>query len=249
MPKVLSLIVLLAGCVVFKVPETFTYKQIKTPNFELVSWQKITQTSAPYRIYIEGDGNAFNAYGKPTTDPTPRGTLMRNLAFADTNPNVIYLSRPCQYIKTGICQQRYWTTARFSPEIINAEYDAVKEIANTNPVILIGYSGGAQVAGLLASAKTGLNIKKIITIAGNLDHLVWTQHHHLPALDESLNLADYQMEFAKIPQIHYVGAKDNIIPPILTKRFINTSEKIILIPNATHTKGWESIFTHIYAEN
>ncbi|MCM1324024.1 MAG: hypothetical protein NC218_07670 [Acetobacter sp.] len=249
MQKVLSLIVLLAGCTTLVIPESFTYKQIKTTNFEIASWQKITNPTATYRIYIEGDGNAFNAYGKPTTDPTPKGIFMRNLAFADTKPNVIYLARPCQYIKRGICQQRHWTSARFAPEIINAEYEVIKKIAGTNPVILIGYSGGAQIVGLLAAAKTGLNIKKIITIAGNLDHLVWTQYHNLPPLNESMNLADYQSQFAKIPQIHYVGEKDDIIPPSLSQQFINTPENLIIIPNATHIKGWESIYPQIYADN
>lgn len=51
------------------------------------------------------------------------------------------------------------TTARFALEVINAEYEAIKNIADNNPVILIGFSGGAQVAGLVATAKPGLNVK------------------------------------------------------------------------------------------
>lgn len=86
---------------------------------------------------------------------------MRELAFEDDSPNVVYLARPCQYIKSPICSKRHWTTARFAPEVINAEYAAVKQIADGNPVILIGFSGGAQVAGLIASAKPGLNVKKL----------------------------------------------------------------------------------------
>lgn len=249
MIKVLSFIVFLAGCATIAVPENFSYQPIKTNGFEIASWQKITNPAAPYRIYIEGDGNAFNARGRPTADPTPRGKLLRMLAFADTNPNVIYLARPCQYINSGSCRQRHWTTARFAPEVVNAEYDAVKQIAGSSPVILIGYSGGAQVAGLLATAKQGPNVKKVITIAGNLDHLAWTQYHHLPPLNESMNLADYQTAFAKIPQTHYAGGKDDVIPPIFTQQFINAPEKIIIVPNATHSEGWESVYPQIYADN
>ena len=95
---------------------------------------------------------AFNARGKATQDPTPHGTLVRELAFGDNSPNVIYLARPCQYVKSPICSKRHWTTARFSPEVINAEYEAIKNIASNNPVILIGFSGGAQVAGLVTTA-------------------------------------------------------------------------------------------------
>ncbi|MDD7312777.1 MAG: alpha/beta hydrolase, partial [bacterium] len=64
----------------------------------MASWQKITHPTAPYKIYIEGDGHAFNAHGQPTGNPTPKGTLVRELAFGDNHENVIYLARPCQYV-------------------------------------------------------------------------------------------------------------------------------------------------------
>ena len=69
-------------------PADFVYKEVETRNFTLASRQKVTNPAAPYKIYIEGDGYAFNA---------------REPAFDDDSPNVIYLARPCQYIKSGIC--------------------------------------------------------------------------------------------------------------------------------------------------
>ena len=110
------------------------YKEVETRNFTLASWQKVTNPAAPYKIYIEGDGCAFNARGKATQDQTPRGTLVRELAFGDDSQNVIYFARPCQYIKSPICSKRHWTTARFALEVINAEYEAIKNIADNNPV-------------------------------------------------------------------------------------------------------------------
>lgn len=115
-------------------PAEFVYKEVETRNFTLASWQKVTNPAAPYKIYIEGDGYAFNARGKATQDQTPRGTLVRELAFGDDSPNVIYFARPCQYIKSPICSKRHWTTARFALEVINAEYEAIKNIADNNPV-------------------------------------------------------------------------------------------------------------------
>ena len=115
-------------------PAEFVYKEVETRNFTLASWQKVTKPAAPYKIYIEGDGYAFNARGKATQDQTPRGTLVRELAFGDDSPNVIYFARPCQYIKSPICSKRHWTTARFALEVINAEYEAIKNIADNNPV-------------------------------------------------------------------------------------------------------------------
>ena len=248
MLKIIAMVLFLNACTALEIPNEYKYKIIKTPNFELASWQKISDIKAPYKIYIEGDGRAFNAHGKPSQDPTPRGTLVRTLAFQDKSPNVVYLARPCQFIKSGICSKRHWTTARFSPEVIAAEYDAVKQIADKNPVILIGFSGGAQVAGLIATAKQGLNVKKIITVAGNLDHQAWTSYHKLPPLNESISLKDYRAKFQKIPQTHYVGDKDEVILPFLVKNFA-LEKNVITVKGATHNQGFESIYQDIWQEN
>lgn len=248
MQKIFAIILLLCGCQGLVIPDDFNYKIIKTRNFELASWQKINNPQGVFKIYIEGDGYAFNAYGRPSQDPTPRGTLLRKIAFGDKSPNVVYLARPCQYVKSKICSQRHWTSARFAPEVINAEYEAVKQIAGDNPVVLIGFSGGAQVAGLIASAKVGLNVKKIITIGGNLDHLAWTKYHSLPALNESMNLESYRSQFLKIPQVHYVGSEDNVIPPQLVKDFVGNAAPVIEVCGASHNNGWQSIVADIHRE-
>lgn len=241
-------VLFLFACSTVKIPDDFVYKEIKTRTFTLASWQKITQPQGVYKIYIEGDGYAFNAYGKPTQDPTPRGALLREIAFADPSPNVVYLARPCQFISSPICSQRHWTTARFAPEVINAEYEAVKQIAGAHEVILIGFSGGAQIAGLISVAKPGLKVKKLITIAGNLDHLAWTQYHNLPELNESLNLESYQQQYLKIPQVHFVGTDDKIIPPVLTETFVNGKSPIVKVEGATHSSGWENAYPLIWGE-
>lgn len=246
---ILILSLLLGGCASITIPDNFAYKEIQAGEFKLASWQKITEPQGVYKIYIEGDGYAFDAGGRPTKNPTPKSTLVRELAFGDNTPNVIYLARPCQYVTSPICSKRHWTTARFAPEIINASFSAVQQIAGDNPVILVGFSGGAQIAGLISAAKKGLNVKKIITIAGNLDHLAWTRYHNLPPLSESMNLENYRQPFAEIPQLHYVGSQDNIIPPHLVKDFIQNDEQVITIPNATHNTGWNGIYQKIQIED
>ena len=131
------LILPLIGCSSVNIPDSYHYRIVQTRDFELASWQKLTDADAPVKFYIEGDGHAFNAHGQPSLDPTPRGTLVRELAFGDSSPNVVYLARPCQYIKSGICSQRHWTTARFAPEVLNDEYQADNEISGGREVILI----------------------------------------------------------------------------------------------------------------
>lgn len=241
-------LIFVASCSTINIPNNFAYKEIKTRTFTLASWQKITQPQGVYKIYIEGDGYAFNAYGKPTQDPTPRGALLREIAFADPSPNVVYLARPCQFVSSPICSQRHWTTARFAPEVINAEYDAVKQIAGEHEVILIGFSGGAQIAGLISVAKPGLNTKKLITIAGNLDHLTWTQYHNLPPLNESLNLESYRQQYLTIPQVHFAGTDDDNIPPRLTECFVEGKWPIVKVEGATHSSGWENAYPLIWGE-
>ena len=73
MKKIFLLLLLLSGCHSITVPDSFMYKEIETDSYKLASWQKITDIKSPIRIYIEGDGYAFNHLGYPTTNPTPRG--------------------------------------------------------------------------------------------------------------------------------------------------------------------------------
>ena len=229
-----------------KAPNNYTYKEIDTRVFTLATWQKVTSPTAPYKIYIEGDGNAFNSKGKPTKDPTPKEFTLRKMAFADPAPNVIYIARPCQFIMSQNCSQRHWTTARFAPEVMNSTAEAIKKIANNKPITLIGYSGGAQIAGLIAANKPDLNITKLITIAGNLDHEAWTNYHNLPRLNESMSLNDYKNNYLKFPQTHFVGEDDKIIPVKITKDFLQKDNNLIIIKNTSHNKNWEQAYPKIF---
>ena len=238
---------LLCGCNSVIIPQSFQYKEVVTDDFTLASWQKLTDSTAPVKFYIEGDGFAFNAHGQPTSDPTPHGKMIREMAFGDNSPNVVYLARPCQYVMSAKCQQRYWTTARFAPETVRSTFQAIQKIAPDKELILVGFSGGAQVAGLVAVREPSLKVKKLITVGGNLDHQAWTAYHHLPDLAESLNLKDYQQTYLKIPQVHYVGKKDEIITPQLNVDFAGANN-VVIVDDASHGSGWESIYTAVWDE-
>lgn len=237
--------VVIAGCASIVPPDEFVYSEVKTSGFTLASWQKMTEPGSAVKIYIEGDGNAFDYKSQPTGNPTPKGYLTRNLAFNDPSPNVVYLARPCQFVQDAECTEQYWTTARFAPEVIRSTYEAVEGIAGNNEIILIGYSGGAQVAILLAEHYPDLSIRKIITIAGVLDHTAWTMHHGDPPLVESLNISST----LKVRQLHYAGSKDKVVPPALVWQVVSDESTVVIVPNATHTKGYETIFPLIWSEN
>jgi pimeloyl-ACP methyl ester carboxylesterase len=219
----------------FDYKEDFVYKEIQTDYFTIAVWQKTGLSSnskynskynPEYIIYIEGDGNSFNSRGYPTLNPTPKDSKLKKLAFKSKSDNVIYMARPCQFVKDKKCNQSYWTATRFSKEVIDSMSQAIKSIIEDNEVILVGYSGGAQVSGLIAVGDYNINITKLITIAGNLDHKSWTNHHKISKLSGSLDLNDYKEEYLKIPQIHYVGERDKVVPSFLTEKFVEKSRTI-----------------------
>ena len=76
-------------------------------------------------------------------------------------------------------------------------------------VALVGYSGGGAVVALVAAGRT--DVVKLTTVAGNLDHAEWTKKHMISPLSGSLNPADYWRRLVDIPQVHYVGGRDEII--------------------------------------
>jgi len=116
--------------------------------------------------------------------------------------------------------------------------------ARTKQLVLIGYSGGAQIAGLLA-VRHPEQVRHVITIAGVLDHAAWTSYHGDDPLTDSLNLITWQSEFRKLPQTHYAGAKDTIVPPSLIQA-VAADDTVVIVPRATHDSGYSSVYHQIY---
>ena len=243
MKKILFVLLLLCGCRGIVVPDTFAYKEIQTDSYKLASWQKITDKSQPIRIYIEGDGYAFNYAGQPTNNPTPRGTFLREIAFNDPNANVVYLARPCQFVKDKHCTQKDWTTGRFSQDIVNSTTQAIKKISGKQEIILIGYSGSALLSGLVIKQNPQLPVKKWITIAGVLNHTKWTEDLNLPPLKDSIDLE----KLPAVPQLHLIGDKDTTVSYKLTESLVD-NKNLIVIPSATHDKGYENYLSNVYGK-
>ncbi len=224
-------------------PVGFSYKELETKAYRIASWQKITHPGAPVRFYIEGDGYSFNHSGQPTSNPTPKGRFMRDLAFNDPNPNVVYLARPCQYVEDEQCSYSNfaWTTGRFSKAVVDSMSNAIEQIADGKSVVLIGYSGGAMISGLVIGRNSNLDVQKWITVAGVLNHSMWTGYHKVRPLVDSLELRS----IPRVPQVHFVGEKDGVVPPSLTEQVV-TRNTIYIVPGATHTSGFDGIKSLIY---
>ncbi len=243
------LVGLLSGCATQSPLTDFRFQTQSVPPYILASWYQITQPGEPIRIYIEGDGQSFDINGRPTDNPTPKSQFLREIVANDPNPNVAYLGRPCQYMLAGACAEKDWTVGRFSPQVIrsmNQAVNALRKKAQTSDIVLIGYSGGAQVAGLIGVQNAA--VKEVITIAGVLDVADWTAYHNDPPLTESLNLKDYKADFDKIPQRHYVGGRDKTVPPELIKRFGADEKTVVVVPKAKHGSGFEPIYKELYQQ-
>lgn len=230
MYKLFIILLCLCGCAGSPyIPANYEKSVVSTNGFDIAVWQKKTDTISPVHIYIEGDGHAFNGRGMPTSDPSPKSTFLRDLAFSDTSPNVVYIARPCQFIMSPQCEQTYWTDGRFNRAVIDSMAAAIKQIAGKAPIILIGYSGGAMVSGLVIEHYPELNVKKWITVAGVLNHADWTEYFGDSSLSNSMNLE----VLPNVAQVHYAGTKDNVVPPELTNKW-TAGENMILVNEATH---------------
>lgn len=225
-------------------------KDIKTSTFNLFSLQKTPKSCKNniINIYIEGDGLSWISRNQISLNPTPINPIALKLMLSDTKSNcTIYIARPCQYLNSNICEEKYWTSHRFNTKVIESYNEALDIIKNDNKnsnFNLIGYSGGATVALLIASNRDDIN--SITTVAGNLDTDAWTKIHNISKLDGSLNPADYSEKLENIKQHHLIGTVDSIIPKEIYQSYINKFENKKNITysthEATHNNGWEDIY-------
>lgn len=224
-------IAVLCACTTLLVgPFNFTYSPIKTQTFEIATWHKTNNAKDPIHIYIEGDGRAFNSQGQPTDNPTPRDMFLRNLVGQDEHTNIAYIGRPCQFVDDPTCKQSDWTDGRFSANAVDAVAVAIKTVAKGRPIILVGYSGGAMISGLIIQRHPEMNIQKWITIAGVLNHADWTEHFGDQPLSKSLDMCT----LPRIKQLHYVAENDTTVPVALSRKWIADERNLVVVPDAKH---------------
>lgn len=217
------------------------FRAVTTDTFRLAAWVRLRDPSQPVTVYIEGDGAAYDANGYPSRDPTPRTALALSLAATDPSANVIYLARPCQYLHDPQCQPADWTTHRFDEPALKAQSDALDRLIPKGARLhLIGYSGGADIAAVLAARRS--DAASLRTIAGNLDPYGVNRLH---ATTEKLMAVDplgVATQLTAMPQRHFVGRRDRVVPAEIAQRFIaaegpNACVKTTVV-DADHESGW-----------
>lgn len=180
---------------------------------------------APLIVYLEGDGLAFLGSHTISPDPTPNDPVGLRMALAHGNAAVAYLARPCQYAASGPCGPAYWTSHRYAPEVVaslNLATDAIKSRVGANHVILVGYSGGGALAVLMASKRS--DMAGLVTVAGNLDLAAWTHIQKLTPLFGSLDPAEAAASIAAIPQVHFIGGRDDVVPNEVSQSYFRRVE-------------------------
>ena len=229
-------------------PAWMVERQIAAGPFALTAFERMHERYAPANVYIEGDGVAWLSKKRPSMDPTPKNPVALHLASRDKAENVVYLARPCQFSKmvdpNQACDQAYWTGKRYAPEIVASYNEALDEIRrryNIEGFNLIGFSGGGTLAALLAAERE--DVLSFRTVAGNLDHRAHSDYHEVSYLSGSLNPPEFAAKLARVPQNHFIGGQDEIVPPTVLHSYLqavgeSNCIQYQFIQEAEHEKGW-----------
>ena len=210
---------------------------------------QVSTAQQHWHVYIEGDGRAVNALGRPSLDPTPRTPLLLPMMIADPSPS-LYLGRPC-YFDTADpnCNPVNWTLARYSKDTVTSMAAALqRHISRQDTITLIGHSGGGTLAVLLAKYLN--NVNTVVTLAGNLQVEKWTRYHHYSPLTESLDPAAQAPLPACIQQYHFAGADDDEILPIWIEEYTREqpSSHFWRLEGTDHRRGWPLWWTLVKLE-
>ena len=223
-------------------PTWMIKRDISAAPFILRAYERIHERGGIANIYIEGENSEISLTS------TPFNPVALHLASKDKSENVIYIARPCQYTGmlsvTDKCNSSYSNEASFSEDVIEAYNTALDDIANRYNIKtfnVIGYSGGGALATLLAAKRS--DIVSLRTVAGILDHNAYTTLHGSPAMTKSINPLIEAASLTKMPQYHFIGGRDNIVPPTIIHSFMQSMPptnciQTMLVQEAKHSTGW-----------
>ncbi len=237
----------------------FKRQNIPTTSFTLFSLLRPAKdnNNKTLHVYIEGDGQAWLTRYRPSSDPTPTNTTTLDIAKSDPSTgSILYLARPCQYLRKSQvqqCDKKYWTSHRFSNEVITATdeaIDVIKKQVGANKVVLVGFSGGGAVATLVAARRKHKDdISFLGSIAGNLDLKTWVNWHKITPLSGSLDPIDVAPMLRNIPQRHMTSFDDEIIPPQTNNSFCKRllkPESCITVQGIGHNGRWNTRWSYKY---
>ncbi len=175
-------------------------------------------------VVIEGDGYAWVNRNTLSDNPTPRDPV--GLRIATSLKDAVYLARPCQYVEAKNCTARVWSVDRFNRDMVIRSYmDALqklKERTGAESFHLIGFSGGAYIALVLAGKRT--DIEDVTSVAGVLDPKAWTDFHDISPLALDFDIKTLILAAQYVPFRHVCSTEDDVVPCSLAQDFIRKSE-------------------------
>ncbi|NRB40302.1 MAG: alpha/beta hydrolase [Pseudomonadales bacterium] len=198
-------------------------------------------------VYIEGDGRPWRSRYKKAHNPSSKKPPLYPLMLK-TSGSSLYLGRPCYFVEDDAhCSNEWWTEQRYSETVVSSMNAVLNSYSqHYKKLVFIGHSGGATLAVLLAArqAKTSA----VITIAGNLDILAWTQYHGYSPLTGSLNPIDQTPLTANICQVHVIAAQDQVIQERWIRAYSQKQQGskifILTLKDSAHNdfaKNWQDI--------
>lgn len=235
-------------------PAFMVNRKIESNGFSVTAYERMHTRHADANLYIEGDGLTWISGKTPSLSPTPVNPVALHMAAHDDASNVAYLARPCQYINMNgyynmnapktACDPMTWTDGRFSEQVLDtmsAAMDEIKKRYDIENFNLIGYNGGGAIAAILAAKRS--DVISLRTVAANLDHELYSQHHGVQPMDQSLNAKDYAKQLTSMPQHHFIGGQDDIIPPAILHSYLQAlgdtnCADYTFIQEAEHEAGW-----------
>jgi len=213
---------------------------------------RVRRIGSELHVYLEGDGTPYIGRTIVAGDPTPRAPLALELMLEDSAPT-LYLGRPC-YLGLAHdppCNPSYWTLERFSPEVVQSLARALElELERFGPgrVTLIGHSGGAALALLLAD-RVGA-VDRVITVAGNLDVGGWTRLHGYAPLSGSLDPMTSGPHRSDLMLLHLAGAADRNVPATLIQgAAARLGGTVIVLPHFDHQCCWRRLWPRLLRHN
>lgn len=231
-------------------------ENLQTKPFLIATWSRTVPPVKRLRVYIEGDGFAWKSRTQASDDPTPRNPTGLRLAAADVNENVLYLARPCQFIGPPLpasCSVNWWTSDRFSTVVIDAMDDTLSQFVKRYPGVqleLVGYSGGGNIAALLAARRT--DVRSLRTVAGNLDVAYVNALHHVSAMPDAVSAIDRASALSTLPQIHFSGGADKTVPPSVAQRFQRavggSCIQVEVVSGMAHGSDWAAIWPQLLSK-
>jgi len=192
----------------------------------------------PVIVFIDGDGAPWQRYNRVAFDPTPDEPLLLQW-FLTAEVPAIYLGRPCYFdLNDKACSAYWFTHGRYSEPVVSSLVSVLSENIANRDIILVGHSGGATLAMLMAAKLS--QVKAVVTIAGNLNVQAWTKHHQYTDLLGSLDPSLRQTATQTIKQVHFYSPLDAVIKTEWVKIF-STSQLnsiVVALPVKGHNQAW-----------